>query len=226
MRNYLLLKVRLSVYFWILLGIFITIAILMPRQKFSAGALALFSVNSFLYGFYIAPILSAQKSRVEELHKIVRSEANAIFAMALSLKPLPDELRNYVQNMLTKYLKTVTKEKRVNGGQKDYEAIISYCIEYKGPEKEAILKFLDKIVANEQNRTNLSLQMQTSVYSNEWSIIFVLFSITIGFVISIDAGNKILYRILAALLCAGLSMLLVNLIKLSTLTHKRARGIW
>ena len=226
MRNFLLLKVRLSLYFWMLLGIFILLAFLIPRQKFSAGALALFSVNSFLYGFYIAPILSAQKSRVEELHKIVRSEANAIFAMALSLKPLQDDLRNGLQDKLTNYLKVVTKDKKVNGGQKEYEDLITYCIEYKGHEKESVMKFLDKLVANEQNRTNLAMQMQTSVYSNEWSIIFVLFSITIGFVISIDAGSKPLYRVLAALLCAGLSMLLVNLIKLSTLTHKRARGIW
>ncbi len=226
MRNFLLLKIRLSVYFWILLSTFIVLALIIPRQKFSAGALALFSVNSFLYGFYIAPILSSQKARVEELHKIVRSESNSIFAMALSLKPLPDRLRNNIQDMLTHYLKVLTQEKKVNGGQKEYEDIITYCIEYKGPEKESIMKFLDKIVANEQNRTNLSMQMQTAVYSNEWSIIFVLFSITIGFVISMDAGSKMTYRLLAALLCAGLSMLLVNLIKLSTLTHKRARGIW
>ena len=33
----------------------------MPGIKFESGALTLFSVNSFLYGFYISPILGAQK---------------------------------------------------------------------------------------------------------------------------------------------------------------------
>jgi len=46
--------------------------------------LILFSVNSFLYGFYISPVLAAQKSRIEELHKIVCAEANAIFTMMLT----------------------------------------------------------------------------------------------------------------------------------------------
>lgn len=86
MKELFLQKIRLSLYFWILLVIFTIIALTLPRQKFSSGALALFSVNSFLYGFYIAPILSAQKARIEDLHRIVRSEANAVFAMAISTK--------------------------------------------------------------------------------------------------------------------------------------------
>lgn len=65
------------------------IVLILPSIKFDSGALMLFSVNSFLYGFYISPILGAQKARVEDLHKIVRSESNAIFAMVLSLKKLP-----------------------------------------------------------------------------------------------------------------------------------------
>lgn len=226
MKHFLLIKVRLSIYFWVLFGLFIIIALVVPLQKFSAGALALFSVNSFLYGFYISPILSAQKARVEELHKIVRAEANAIFSMALSLKPFPDHLRNKLQEMLTNYIKVVLRDKKVNGGEKEYEELITFCVDYRGDHKDEVMKFLDEVVDNEQNRTDLALQMQTSVYSNEWSIIFVLFAITISFVITIDTGSKVLYRLLAALLCAGLAMLLVNLIKLSTLTHKRARGIW
>lgn len=226
MQKFLLEKIRLSVYFWFFLAFFICLSLIVPRQKYSSGALALFSVNSFLYGFYIAPILTAQKARIEDLHRIVRSEANAIFATALSLKKLPDELRNHLQAMLSNYMGAMLKQRKSSGGEAEYEALISFCVGYKGTHKDDVAKVLDKLVANQQNRTNFSMQMHNPVFSNEWSIMFVLFSITLGFVISLDAGNAAGYRILAALLCTGLSMLLVILIKLSTLTHKKAKGIW
>jgi hypothetical protein len=179
-----------------------------------------------LYGFYIAPILSAQKVRVEELHKIVRLEANAIFAMAISVKSLPEKLRNNIQAMLITYLRSMTRTHRTAAGEKFYEDMITFCISYKGRHKDDIMKLLDKLVANQQNRTNLSMQIRNPVFSNEWSIMSVLFSITIGFVIMLDAGDSFLYKALAALLCTGLTMLIIILVKLSTLTHKKAKGIW
>jgi hypothetical protein len=226
LRKIFLEKIRLTIYFWILLLVYSILALTIPTQSFSSGALALFSVNSFLYGFYIAPILSSQKTRVEELHKTVRNEANSIFAMALSLKALPAELRNKLQEMLTKYLKAVVREKRPSGGEDEYEELITYCISYKGEHKEEVLKLLDKLVANQQNRTTFSMQMHSPVYANEWSIMLVLFGITIGFVLMVDTGDKVFFRYLAALLSTGLTMLVIILVKLSTLTHKRAKRVW
>lgn len=226
MKEFLLQRIRLSAYFWILLFVFTTLALSLPRQKFSSGALALFSVNSFLYGFYIAPILSAQKGRIEDLHRIVRSEANAVFAMALYTKKLPEELRNHIQEMLLNYINAIIRQRKASGGEPQYERLITFCIDYKGHHKDDVMKLLDKLVANQQNRTNFAMQMQNPVFTNEWSIMLVLFSITLGFVITMDAGDSFGYKLLAALLCTGLTMLLIILIKLSTLTHKKARGIW
>ena len=62
----LLLKIRLSAFFWIFLLTYIALSFAIPHTKFESAALTLFSVNSLLYGFYIAPILAAQKSRIEE----------------------------------------------------------------------------------------------------------------------------------------------------------------
>jgi hypothetical protein len=42
----------------------------------------------------------------------------------------------------------------------------------------------------------------------------------------IDTGGGAVYRVVTALLATGLSMLLLGLIKLSTLTHKKAKQIW
>lgn len=226
MRKLLLEKIRLSHYFYILFIIFAAVIAVLPDVTFTSGALTLFSVNSFLYGFYIAPILGGQKSRIEELHKIVRSESNAIFAMVLGLKKLPKELRNEIQALFIDYLKTSIRERKSHEGEAKYEALITYCLEYKGIHQEEIDKLLDKLVANQQNRTNFNMQMGSKVFNNEWVIMLVLFSITLSFVVLINPGSSPIYPLLAAMLCTGLSMLLVILVKMSTLTHKRAKQIW
>lgn len=226
MKKLILQKVRLSYFFLAFFCLFSALVILLPKYKLEGGALALFSVNSFLYGFYIAPVLSAQRARIEELHKIVRAESNAVFAMALSLKKLPKPLRNEIQDMLLAYLKTCIEEQQAGEGEEKYEALISFCIEYKGSHDEEVDKFLEKIVANQQNRTNFSMQMNNAVFSNEWMIMSVLFGITLTFILIIDTGSNMALHFLAALLCTGLTMLILILVKLSTLTHKKARKIW
>lgn len=224
--NILLSKIRLSWYFIGFFILFLCLAWLLPKQKFDSGALTLFSVNSFLYGFYIAPILAAQKSRIEELHRTVRSEANELFAMALSLKKLPEHLRNTLQKELREYLHVSTKQKSIGQGEKEYEDLITYCVDYKGKHEAEIDDFLNKVVANQKNRTQFSMLMSNKVFSNEWIIILMLFSITLGFVLLLDIGSSPALIIVKALLCTGLSMLLLILAKLSTLTHKKARQIW
>lgn len=226
MKKYFLEKIRLTQYFALFFATFVVLVIALPDIKFDSGALTLFSVNSFLYGFYIAPILGAQKGRIEELHRIVRSESNAIFAMVIGLKKLPKELRNQLQNMFIQYLKSSIKQRRAGEGEMYYEALITYCLEYKGDYSGEIDELLHKLVANQQNRTNFAMQMSNRVFSNEWMIMLVLFSITLSFVILMDAGSGFIYDFLAAFLCTGLTMLLVILVKMSTLTHKKARQIW
>lgn len=187
--------------------------------------MTIFSVNSFLYGFYISPILSSQKQRIEELHKIIRAESNAIFAIILSTKDLPDDLRNEIQAMFTDYIRK-NKQDHKNGGEKAYEAIITFCVEYKGAHHKDVDELLKKIVDNQQNRTMLSMQLANKVYSNEWIIMMMLFSITLTFILLLDTGPGVMIRFVTALLCTGLSMLIVILIKLSTLTHKKAKQMW
>ena len=226
MKKLFLTRIRLSYYFILVFVVFALVVIFVPHIKFDSGALMLFSVNSFLYGFYISPILGAQKARIEELHKIVRSEANAIFAMVIGFAKLPKQFRNSLQEMLLDYLKVSVRQRRSGEGEAKYEAMISYCLDYKGEHQAEIDKFLDKLVANQQNRTNFAMQMSNKVYSNEWMIMIILFTVTLSFILLLDAGEGYLYKILAALLCTGLSMLLIILAKMSTLTHKKAKQIW
>ena len=222
----LLQKIRLTQFFIAFILLFAVVVMFAPSIKFDSGALTLFSVNSFLYGFYIAPILAAQKNRIEELHKIVRLEANAIFAMVIGIKKLPNDLRNKIQTMFMDYLKSSVRQHKGGEGEKHYEALITFCLEYRGEHQNDVDELLDKLVANQQNRTSFSMQMANKVYSNEWMIMLVLFSITMSFIILMDAGNGYVFDFLTAFLCTGLTMLLVILVKMSTLTHKKARQVW
>lgn len=224
--KFLLTKVRLTYYLIFCLVLFTTLSFILPEHNFDSSALTLFSVNSFLYGFYIAPILSSQKTRVEELHRIVRAEANALFSLVIKLKKLPHDLHHHIQDMVKEYIHAETRAKKPGGGEKEYEALISYLLAYKGEHQEDVIKVLDSVVNNQQNRTNLSMQLSNKVFSNEWLVMFILFTITLGFILLLQLGDSMALKLVRALLCTGLSMLIVILIKLSTLTHKKAEEIW
>lgn len=226
MRRYLLTRVRLT---WYLIGFFVLFYLAsswLPSVKLEAPALTLFSVNSFLYGFYIAPILGAQKLRIEELHRIVRSETNSIFAMLLKTKNMPTHLRNEIQQMFDDYVKASIVGKSLEKAERQYEYIVTFCVTYKGAHKEEVEKLLEAVVENQQNRTMLTMHLRNRVYSNEWMIMLVLFSITIGFILMLDVVDAHILIVIKALLCTGLSMLILILVKLNTLTHKKAIEIW
>jgi hypothetical protein len=222
----LLLKIRLSWFFFGLLTLFYVLAVVIDGVVFSPAALTLFSVNSFLYGFYIAPVLGAQKARIDELAKIIRAEANAMFDILLKTKSLPRRSRTIVQDMCEDYIEASFKERKPAEGEDEYERLIGYCLEYKGKAPETIQSILDKLVLNQQNRSQLAMQLGNKVFSNEWWIMLVLFSITIGFIVCLNVPDQPVMHVVKALLCTGLSMLMLSLLKLSSLAHKRAKGIW
>lgn len=116
-KHLFLVQIRLSSYFWILFSIYLAASVALPSFKFDSSALTLFSVNSFLYGFYIAPILSAQKARIEELHRIVRAESNALFGIMLHFKKLPKDFRTEMQDHVRKYVNAKLKHKAATGGE-------------------------------------------------------------------------------------------------------------
>ncbi len=222
-----MLKMRLSLYFWLYLGIFALLLTVLPRIKFESPALTLFSVNSFLYGFYIAPILTAQKARIEELHKIVRLEANAIFGLALLTKRSNDpKFHDQIIDEIEDYTKTLALKRDFAAAEVIYEKTITELIGYKGKDPDIRGKMLDQMVSNQINRSNLQLQIANRVFSNEWWIMLVLFTITMSFILLIDVGDNLFLFGVKVLLCTGLSMLLTILLKLSTLTHKKAKTIW
>lgn len=163
MKNLLLNKIRLSWYLITFLLIYLVLVHYLPREKFDAGALTLFSVNSFLYGFYIAPILGGQKARIEELHRIARSETNALFDIMLRVKKLPAKAKSELGALFKSYIQLQLKHGSGKQSEEKYEEIISYCLAYKGDAADKMTGILDKVVANQQNRTMMSMQLRNSV---------------------------------------------------------------
>src|SRR5690348_6808173 len=128
LQTLLLTKIRLSMYFWIFLVGFFALSYVVPNIKYDAGTIALFSINSFLYGFIVTPVLNAQKARIDELHRIVRAEANALFSIVLKLKRLPTELHHQLQDMIKAYIDAKLKSQAVGAGEKEYEGLITFCV--------------------------------------------------------------------------------------------------
>ena len=206
MKDLFLNKIRLSYYLFGLIIFYFILFLFLPTMEFSGAILTLFSVNSFLYGFYISPILSGQKSRIDELHKIIRSEANSLYGIELKLKKMPAKTRNELQSMIQKYVEMKMKGKKKQFGEEEYEALVTYCLNYKGGDDEDVAKVLDLLIANQQNRTQFTMQMTNRVYNNEWMIMFILFSITLGVIMLMDNGGSMMINVIKALLCTGLSM--------------------
>lgn len=221
-----LLKTRLSWFFVIFFLVFLDLALIIDGVALAGAGLTLFSVNSFLYGFYVAPVLTAQKTRSDELARIIRAEANALFGMLIKTKKLPRKSRNHIQDLFESYITASFRQRRPAEGEDEYEALITYCLEYDGKEKELVEKILADLVANQQNRSQLAQQLGNRVFNNEWLVMLVLFGITVSFILMLDVVDSPLMQVVKALLCTGLTMLMINLLKLSTLTHKKASQIW
>ena len=226
MKTFLLTKVRLSAYYPIFFIFFLAVIYFAPKLQLTSSQLTLFSVNSFLLAFYLGPIMNGQKQRLDDLAKSIRSEAIALFSVAIQSQNMDPETKREVKIMARNYLRACTRTHSVAEGEKEYENLLRYCIDYKGKSKEPVKKVQDVLVANEQNRSQLSSLLQQNVFSHEWFVLFVLSVITLSYIVVIDYGSNILLNVVAALLCTGLSLLFLILEKLNTLTHKKAKPIW
>ena len=77
----------------------------------------------------------------------------------LATKKLPKRLRTKVQDLIVTYATAKLHEEK--NGEKQYEALISFCVEYTGPEADKIEDILKAVVANQKNRTDF-------IWHNAW----------------------------------------------------------
>lgn len=219
-------KVRLSYAFIFLVVFFFIILHFLPKTPLAAGALALFSVNTFLLAFYISPILANQKNRIDELGKQAHAEALALYKLVLLAHDLPKRSTHEFEEKMTTYIRARVASSSVLAGEQQYQELVSYCLDYDGDHKAVIKELRAGLVENQTNRSNLNAGFRNIVYSHEWIVIFILYSVSLFFILNIDFGKSVYLQLVDALLAAGITLLLLILEKLNTLTHKKAKHIY
>ena len=225
LKLFLLNKVRLTQYLVIFTVLFYIISLFLPKIELQGAALTLFSVNSFLYGFYISPIINAQRLRIDHLHRLVVVEVNKLQEIAQYSRRMEVDFRNNIEFLLGRYVQTASVG-GVNPGQREFESLAAMVVDYEGDKKDPHKEMLKSVFAAQQNRAEIKLLVESKVYSNEWIVMSILFTITIAFILFTKLPDIPWLQAIPAILCAGLSMLIIILIKMSTLTHKRAKTIW
>ena len=225
LKHFLLNKVRLTQYLLLFTVIFFVISVFLPKIELQGAALTLFSVNSFLYGFYISPIISAQRTRIDQLHRLVVIEVNKLEEIAQYSRRTEPEFQAEVATALNHYQKAASVG-GVAPGKKEFESLVAVIVNYTGEKKDPHKEMLKSVFAAQLNRAEIKLLVESKVYSNEWVVMSILFAITIAFILFTRLPDIPLLQFIPAILCAGLSMLIIILIKMSTLTHKKAKTIW
>lgn len=219
-------RVRLTYYYPVLFAAFLTIILNVHKIAMTGGPLTLFSVNSFLLAFYLGPIMSGQKQRIDDLSRTVRAEAIALLNLTVHDRELSAMHRAEIRKLIRQYVAASAHVQKPDAGEREYERLIAYCLEVEGRDEGNAQKVIDTLITNQQNRGQISTLLRGQVYSHEWVVLIALFSITISYIVLIDYGGSLLLNVVAALLCAGLTLLFMILQKLNSLTHKRAKEIW
>jgi hypothetical protein len=135
------------------------------------------------------------------------------------------DFQNNIAILLDQYVRAASVG-GMNPGQKEFEKLADMIVSYEGDKKDPHKEMLKSVFAAQQNRAEIKLLVESKVYSNEWIVMSILFTITIAFILFTKLPDILWLQAIPAILCAGLSMLIIILIKMSTLTHKRAKTIW
>ncbi len=221
-----LLNIRLSFFYPIVFIAFLLILTHIKRVTLTSGQLTLFSVNSFLYAYYLGPILGAQKARVDDLSNTVRSENMVMLDILAQAHLLPAADRKALKTRVAAYLDSIIGNPDVGAENEHYDALLQFLTQEKYRSNSTMGTILARFTKTQENRDKISLQLARRMFSHEWMVLLVLFMITIYFIVQVDYGKSLLFTVIAALLCTGLSLLIFILAKYATLTHKQAKQIW
>ena len=222
-----LLKIRLSILAPSFFAFFAVLVFIVPRQVLSPGQLALFSVNSFLFGYYFGPLLSAQKSRVAGLNALTRQEEMTILDILSQAHLLKKEsTRHTLKVKLKAYLDSIIGNYHISADNAYYDELLYWLKHQEGEDQQVLDQIYNEVSKTQDHRSDISNLLVSKVYSHEWLVVTVLFSITLYFSVMTNFGDSLFFGFMLAVLCAGLCMLMAILIKFATLSHKESRRMW
>lgn len=78
----------------------------------------------------------------------------------LKVKKLQNGAKSDIGSLIRDYTKFAGANSHTKA-EKVYEEIIGYCVAYKGKDSEGVARILEGIVANQQNRTMISMQLRS-----------------------------------------------------------------
>ena len=220
------LSIRISVMAWVLFAAFLVIVETVHQRKLTAGQLALFSVNSFLFGYYFSPLLSAQKSRVASLITTARQEEMTILDILTQAHLMSESGRHKLKIKLRVYLESITGNTNVRADNRYYDELLYFTKRIKGEDEGVMAMIYDRVSKTQADRDAMDNLFSSKIYSHEWLVAVVLFSITLYFALQTDFSNSVFFGVMLAVLCTGLSLLMIILLKFATLTHKEAKRMW
>ena len=220
------LSVRMSVIAGMLLVTFGLVIALAPQMKLTPGQLALFSVNTFLFSYYFAPLLAAQKTRVANLNATARTEQVVIYDILTQSHLLTKKVRHDLKVKLRVYLDSIIENPKLRADNLYYDELLYYSKQVKGQNEQVMNVIYERVVKTQTNRDTLNNLFASKVYSHEWLVVSVLFGVTLFFALQTNYQDSAIFAVILAVLCTGLTLLMVILIKFATLTHKEARRMW
>jgi hypothetical protein len=221
-----LLNIRLSYIYPSLFIIFLAVLSFIKPTHLTAGQLALYSVNTFLFGFYFNPILNAQKSRVESLNKAVRQETMTILDILGQSHLLKPNVRHALKVRLKAYVKSILENTRVGADNPYYDEMLRFTKDDKFKGDSVMDTIYTRVSKTQENRDALNNLFSLGMFMHEWLVVGVLYAVTTYFVLQTDYGNVLFFRVLLAILSTGIALMMVILLKYATLTHKQAKRMW
>lgn len=221
-----LLNIRLSYIYPTLFVVFMIILSTIEPDKLTAGQLALYSVNTFLFGFYFSPLLSVQKGRVDSLNKAVRQEVMTILDILTQSHLLKSDVRHDLKIRLKVYIDSINRNTNISPDNIYYDELLHFTKQDKFKKESVMDVIYGRVAKTQENRDNIQNLLASKVFSHEWLVVAVLFSVTIYFVMQTDYNGLLFFQVLLAILCTGISLMLVILLKYATLTHKHAKRMW
>ncbi len=221
-----LLDIRLT-YIYSTFFIFYALVLrYVDRLTLTPGQLALFSVNSILFGYYFGPLLAAQKTRVDTMNKTVRTETMLMLDILAQAHLLTEKQRLDIKRLLASYVDSILDNPNVRAENRHYDELLYYVTKGKHRSDIVMQGIYNRLQQTQGNRDTLNGLYTSAVFNHEWMVLFMLFFVTLSFILQIDYNGLLLFQMLAAVLCTGLTLLMLILIKYSTLTHKQAKRMW
>ncbi len=219
-----LLNIRLTTLFVVSSVVFYILLSYIKPLDMSDGQIAIFSVTGILFGFYFGPILDSQKGRVMQLSQAVREQVMSILDVLAHSHLLPEAQRHALKVRLRAYVDSVIDNPNVKADNQYYDELLQFAQSIKDDDVRS--KVYDGVSETQDQRDGMQSTYQAKLYSHEILVMVVLFSITLYFIVQTNYNGAILFRIMLAVLCAGLILLLSILAKYATLTHKKAKIMW